>query len=116
MRIHVPDALAHQRSLFDEPEDFAIGRLGRGGQRAEQFKHTASIVQAAASELADDEGMSQNIAEFQSCSQGGHTAPKMIDPDRGIDQNHAATERRRGTGRKPGSVPPRRASRRALSR
>ncbi len=41
---------------------------------------------------------------------------KVVDPDRGVDQNHCGSARRRGTVLRSGSVPPSLASRRALSR
>ena len=41
--------------------------------------------------------------------------PQMLDPDRGIDEGHSRSGRRRGAVASSGSLPPRRASRRALS-
>ena len=41
---------------------------------------------------------------------------EMVDPHRGVGQNHAAPDRRRGIGRNFFCEPPSRASRRALSR
>src|SRR5258708_7396424 len=40
----------------------------------------------------------------------------MIDPDGRIGQDHVELDRRRGGAFRPGSLPPRRANRRALSR
>jgi hypothetical protein len=41
---------------------------------------------------------------------------EVVDPNRGVDEDHWLAARRRGIGVSAGSVPPRRARRRALSR
>jgi hypothetical protein len=48
--------------------------------------------------------------------QYGIAGPQMVDPNRGIDQDHPGIGRRRAGACSPGSLPPKRASRRALSR
>src|SRR4051812_37422837 len=67
-------------------------------------------------QLADDERMRYHLPAIEQHRKALVAAAQMVDPDRGIHQDHAALIRRRGGAFKSGWVPPSRASRYALSR
>ena len=60
--------------------------------------------------------MHQNATGLEQTCEGLVANPQMIDPNRGIDEDQAGSGRRRGAFARSGSLPPMRASRRALSR
>jgi hypothetical protein len=59
----------------------------------------------AAGKLANHPGMHQHLAPFQLCRQKGITAAQVIHPQGGVYPNHGSL-RRRGMGRRSGSLPP----------
>src|SRR3981081_1395306 len=65
--------------------------------------------------FADHEGMNEYLTRIELRLQRLVLAPQMIDPNRGIRQDHLP-KRRRGGAFSRGEVPPSRARRRALSR
>jgi hypothetical protein len=60
--------------------------------------------------------MHEDFGTFERFDKARLTFAQVIYPDRGVCDNDAAFGRRRGTRRSRGSLPPKRASRRALSR
>jgi hypothetical protein len=68
------------------------------------------------SEFADDEWMDENDTIVEQGAQFRVGFTKMVNPDRGVDKDHRAGGRRRGGAFARGSLPPKRANRRALSR
>ena len=85
---------------------------------SEQIKNLSPVCHLAAGELADDKGMPEDVSAFKKFHEARDACPEMIDPNRGIDENHGdqAAGRLRGMGRSFFSVPPNLASRRLLSR
>jgi hypothetical protein len=60
--------------------------------------------------------MDQDGATIEKVSERAVPTPQMVNPDRFIDQNQVIFGRRRGDALRLRSLPPSRASRRALSR
>ena len=58
----------------------------------------------------------ENLAIIEEARQDRIAVAEMVDPDRAVDQDHAASDRRRGATAASGSEPPRRTRRAALSR
>ncbi len=61
-------------------------------------------------------GMGARFSRLEAGGQAQVCPSQVVDTDGGVDQNHARDDRRRGTARALGSLPPSRARRRALSR
>jgi hypothetical protein len=57
-----------------------------------------------------------NRCAIQQSFENDVAGAQMIDPDGSVDQDHLGSDRRRDIGFRWASLPPRRASRRALSR
>ena len=116
MRIDEADAVAEQPMQLNEPNQLIVGdRIGHG-QIEQQADQDGALPQAAEGDLANHKGMSEDETVFEKALERRLLFAEMIDPDRAIDKDHCIAGRRRGAGSRPGSVPPRRARRRALSR
>ena len=116
VNIYVADAAPEQRGMVYEAQDLRI-RGGAGSRKTRQHpQYEFALTQVAQSELADNEWMCQRCASFEQLRKGRVTVAEMLDPNRRIDQDHAPADRRLGGALRSGSVPPRRAKRRALSR
>jgi hypothetical protein len=101
---------------LDQPEDLFVRGDSSLGQIPQIGQDTLAPPEIAERQFAGYEWMSKHLARLK---QGGKPligSPQVIYPDGRIDQDHFAFTRRRGIGRKSGSVPPRRANRRAASR
>src|SRR5205814_9459384 len=72
------------------------------------------VTQLATGDFADHEWMSEDLFPFERLNERRYRPVQMIDPDGGIDEDQAGRRRRGAFAR--GSLPPRRASRLALSR
>ena len=116
MRVNVADAPAVKSFPIDETNNLRI--VGDCGMREvlQAAQHDLALTQIAHRQLADHKGVRQYPAAIEEVGQGCIAGPKMVDPDRRIDQDHLLVGRRRGIGRKAFSLPPNFASRRALSR
>jgi len=114
--IDIADAAPKEFPLVNEMEHLRI----RGNVDLRQFahgaKHSVAPTQIAERQFPDDERVRHHLPAVEEPRQAAVADTQMVDPDRGIDQDHLAADRRRGTGFKAGSVPARRANRRALSR
>jgi hypothetical protein len=60
--------------------------------------------------------MGEDLAAVEQAGKVCVVVAQVIDPHRGVDQDQCSADRRRGTDVSSGSVSPRRARRRALSR
>lgn len=100
----------------NEVQHLVIMSRLRTRQIAQVLQHNRPQSRAAQSEFSEHERVQQHAITQQHLDQRRLTTAKMVDPDRGIDQNHAARGRRRGTDVIPGSLPPNRANRAAASR
>jgi hypothetical protein len=110
------NAASHQRVLFEKYERFGVTGDRCGGKMCQEFEQLRPILQIAARDLPNDEWMDANAACFQCVDEPPIAGAQVLNPDGSISEDHASVDRRLGTGRNAGSLPPRRASRRALSR
>ena len=113
--IDVADATSHQLLLLNHHQDFRVAGHRGCRQALEQVKHLPAIAQVAAGEFADHPGVNHHRAFLQERCQTGHPTAQVIHPHRGVDEDQRVL-RRRGIGSSLGSLPPRAARRRALSR
>jgi hypothetical protein len=67
-------------------------------------------------DLSDDKWVDGYLSGIEHCLQRGIDTIQVIDPDGRVDKDHVGGNLRRGGAFKSGSVPPRRAKRRAASR
>src|SRR5262249_54597333 len=116
MNIDEPDTAPEQGVMVDEMQDLLVGGHARAWQVRQGAKHDLAPTQIAQGDLADDKGVRQNQARIQQRGKRMVAGSQVIDPDGSVDQDHAGDGRRRRGAFRLGSVPPRRASRRALSR
>src|ERR1039458_4342207 len=109
------ETLRGQRLFLDEQQDLVM--LGEGGLRepAQQREDLRSMGQVAQGKLSGDPGVSQDGVVVEQIGEDGVSGAQVVDPQRGIDQDHRAWLRRLGTPFRAGSVPPSRARRLALS-
>ena len=61
---------------------------GRLGKRLKQLERYIPFLEIAARELANHKRMTQQFIAFQQLAQGCAAVPQMVDPDRGIGENH----------------------------
>jgi hypothetical protein len=114
--IDVTDPQTGKRMAVNETERFVVARCGRLRKIQQRIDNNLPLAQRAERDFTDDVRMRQHFAPLEELAEDYIARTKMIDPDRRIDQDHLADGRRRGTSLSRGSLPPSRASRRALSR
>ena len=102
--------------LLHKTQQLIVVSDRRLGQSREQAQDLNTIVDAPANKLADDEGMTKHLPGFEQGPEPRVTTAQVPNPDRSIDENAQAAERRRRIGFSAFSVPPSLAKRRALSR
>ena len=116
MDVNVPDTTPKQFKLINEMQDFWLGGDVGTRQIREGSQHHLALAQVAQSEFANHKRMGENHAGVEQFGERLVMPTQMIDPDGRIHQDHARAGRRRGGASKAGSLPPKRANRRALSR
>src|ERR1700680_1520556 len=116
MGIDIADAAPEQRFAIDEMHHLLVRSDGRLRQFVHGAKDDIGLPQIAEGELAQNIRMPENLAAVEQPTQRVIAGPQMVDPDRSVDQDHLARNRRRGAAARSGSLPPSRARRRALSR
>jgi len=116
MRVEVVNANAKQLFFVDEPKHFQLGRDTGLWQILQGLQHHFTVEQIAQGYFTDDKGVCQHLAFAQPPGQSLIRCAQVINPDGGIDQNHAGTVWRLGISANCGSEPPSKASRLALSR
>jgi hypothetical protein len=116
MSVNVADAMAEQPAPVDEMQNLGVGRDRGARKERERPQDNIALAEIAERDLADDKWMDQNLASAEQLSQRLVARSQVIDPDRRIDQSHNAFVRRRRGALRSGSLPPRTAMRRALSR
>jgi len=98
MNIDIADSPVHQLSALDEIKHLADRRDRRLGKFSQQRKQLASMTQVAAGDFTQNKRMHQYLIVFQCGNETWITASKMVDPYRGIDEDHTdGRRRRRGT-------------------
>jgi len=85
-------------------------------QRRQQSKDLSPVPQVPTRELTNHEGMADYLPLVEKLNELRVAPGQMVDPNRGIDEDHQAAERRRRIDRSELSVPPSLARRRALSK
>jgi hypothetical protein len=117
MNIDIPNALAMQDAVLDEPQNFVALSHHGGRQIQEQFQDRHALVQTSASNLANHKRMHHDDRSFQQVDKPRIAPAKVIDPHGRVDQNQTGLPLRlRGAAFNLGCVPPNRARRLALSR
>jgi len=100
MRIDVANASARQLMAFDELHHFAM-RRGDGFREVAQIaQHLGALRQAAKRDLANHEWMRERFVSVEQHHQLGIGGAEVVDPNRGVDQDHrsAGPAARRGLG------------------
>lgn len=118
MRVNPGDSDSEKLMLLEKRENLIVVRSDRGRHLLKIAEDLQPRSQVPASDLADHKWVHQHQAVEERLAELGISAPKMIHPDRGVDQYHRAEVFvcRRGAARKWGCVPPNAARRRAASR
>ena len=116
MDIDISDAEFGQSLPLDEFEDLIVGRGTGLGQVSQGSKNDPPRMQITQREFADDKWMCQDLPGVEEGCELPIARAQMLYPDRRIGQDHERAGRRRGGAFSLGSVPARRANRRALSR
>jgi hypothetical protein len=111
-----PDATTHQILLLDEEQGFVFRGRCQSRQGLKQAKDFGPVAQVAARQFADHEVVDADGFVLEQADKSWITVAQVVDPDRCIDQYHRLPSRRRATLSSFGSVAPKRARRRALSR
>ena len=117
MHVDPAETSSVNASGANELQDFPVFRHLGLRQRGEQVEEVFAIGQGAAREFPDDERMTEHRATTQQRGEFVILVAQVVYPDRRVRQDHRPPDgRRREMGRKSFSLPPRAASRRALSR
>ena len=117
MDIDPADSQAVQMLLFEKPERLLVPGQRGLRQRDKKIQDLSPVPQVPAGQLPQDEWMPQNLFVTEQGTKPVVSPAEMIDPNGGIDQDHAAFRLLlRGGRTRFLSVPPRSARRRALSR
>lgn len=118
-QVHVDEAnpLAVKTVAPDERQRFVVIR-DRGGRKVlKQFQNFLAVGQVSAGNFTDDQRMHDDNAALEKIDQLRIAAAQVVDPHRCVNQDQdPVSERLRGETFRLGCVPPRRASRLALSR
>src|SRR5271165_656789 len=114
--VDMADAAPEQGVTITEAEDFRVRGDYGGRQVQEGGQDGLTLAEDAQRKFADDQGVRQNPPDIEQYGQCRVARPQMIDPDRRVYEDHDRADRRLGGAMRLGSLPPRRASRRALSR
>ena len=94
--------------------DLVVGGGDRRRKRRQEIENLAAVLEIAACELSDDERVNEHDPLVENIREAGHPSSEMFHPDGRVNQDHET--RRRGAVRRRGSLPARRARRRAFSR
>ena len=85
MHVDIAQAVAHRVVGFDENQDFFVGRDGTGIESLQPFENLMAVLEVAAGQFANHEGMADYRASVEQSRQLGYAATKVLDPDGGID-------------------------------
>ena len=116
MSIYISNATSEEFLAIDKSQNLVIRRNHRLRQLAERSENHLALTDIAESQFTEDKRMAQHLTLAEQITQGRVRRAKMVDPDRGVREDHLLAGRRLGTGCKSGSLPPSNARRRALSR
>jgi len=114
--VNPPEATSVQPLGLDKMEDLIVFRDSGLWKVRQEIEDLLPVPEATTRQLPDHKRMAEHFPVMEERLQAGVARAEVLDPNGGINENHAAlTERRRRTGRRPFSVPLRSARRRALS-
>src|SRR6202522_4135115 len=116
MCVDKPNAQAVQPSSFNRKPHLAQLCYAHLRQRIEQRQRRRALPQRPQRQLRHNEGMDHNIPLVEMLTHFFISEAEVVDPDRRIGENQICRARWRGIFFNPGIVPPREASRRALTR
>jgi hypothetical protein len=116
MGVDIPDTQPKQRPPIDEVKHFLVRGDGYLWQFSQGVQNNITLPETAESEFTRHEGMPEDPSAIEEPAERRIASPQVVDPDRCVDQDHSGFGRRLGGPDSSGSLPPRRASRRALSR
>jgi len=109
--IDITDSESKQALGFDQGHHLSLSGdfcLWEVAQKNEDFAATRELAER---ELADHPWLSQHLGFLEEHGELRISAPEVVDPDRGVDQDHADVVRRLGIALKAGSLPASRARR-----
>jgi hypothetical protein len=116
MDVNVPDTTPKQGIVIDEMQDLWLGGDAGTRQIGEGSQHDLTLRRLLRASSPITKGWVRTMPAWSSLASVFVVPAQMIDPDGGIGQDHARVVRRRGGASRAGSLPPKRANRRALSR
>jgi hypothetical protein len=114
--IDIADANPLKLMSINEFQNLLVGGDTRLRQSMQLAYSKMTLLQIAQGELANHKGMRENGSDIEQAHKDLVRGAQMMHPDGRIDQDHAGFERRLLGVLSAGSVPPKRARRRALSR
>ena len=115
MGIDEADAACKPAVVLDRAQDLLVACQFSLRQMVQPSQYGGTIVQASHRHFTANRRVPEHTAVPEQHVERGNRLPEMIDPDRPIDKNHAAKERRRGAASASGSLPPIAARRRDAS-
>lgn len=80
MYVHESDPCGEQRLLFNQTARFGVAAFHRFRQAVQQAQQLAAIFQAAAGQLADDQGMAKHLSALELFRQSAMAPPQMLNP------------------------------------
>ena len=117
MRIDPANPPTIERPPVNNFEGFLVRCFYRSWQHFQKIENLSPIDEAAQCELADDERMYQYLVILEQREELSRRVFQVLNPHRGVDQDHDASEPlRRGGASIVFSVPPNLASRARASR
>ena len=86
--VDIADAAAHELLLLDKEQHFIFGGGGQSREGLQQTQHFRAVAEIAASHFADYEIVGADEVLLQQGGQRRTAAAQVVDPDRGVDQDH----------------------------
>ena len=102
MHIDVSESSSHEFSPRYEREHLGVSGSYCQRKIMEERENLIPVSQVATGELADHEWMHQNEVVLQRGAEARPPPTHVVNPHRGVGQNHFFAGRRRGTGRSCG--------------
>jgi len=109
--VDITDAESKQALSFDQGDHLGLCGdccLWEVAQETDDFAATRELAER---ELADHRWVSQHLGFLEEHGELRISDPEVVDPDRGVDEDHADVVRRLGIALKAGSLPASRARR-----
>jgi len=114
--VDITDSESKQVPGFDQGHHLGLCGDFCPWEVAQETENFAATRELAERELTDYPWVSQHLGFLEKRGELRISDPEVVDPDRGVDEDHADVVRRLGIALKAGSLPASWARRRALSR